>query len=219
MKKEYIYKRFERFWHWSQASLILFLSLTGFEVHDSIHVFGFDKAVQYHRIAAYLLLGLIVFAIFWHFTTGEWKQYIPTLKKLKEQIRYYSVGIFKNEAHPTKKSVLNKMNPLQVITYLSFKVVLIPLVVGTGIFYLLYKHIDENSIIVISNIPLDLIAVWHTFGAFMLITFLIVHIYMTTTGETLTSNIKAMITGYEELEVEEDKKDKKDEKEKTSLVA
>jgi thiosulfate reductase cytochrome b subunit len=111
MKKEYIYKRFERFWHWSQAGLILFLSLTGFEVHDSIHVFGFAKAVLFHRIAAYLLLGLIVFAIFWHFTTGEWKQYIPTVKKLKEQIRYYTLGIFKNEPHPTKKTALNKLNP------------------------------------------------------------------------------------------------------------
>lgn len=217
MKKEYIYKRFERFWHWSQASLILFLSITGFEVHDSIHVFGFDKAVQYHRVAAYLLLGLIVFAMFWHFTTGEWKQYIPTLKKLREQIRYYSIGIFKNEHHPTKKTVLNKLNPLQVITYLSFKVVLIPLVVVTGIFYMFYKHIDANNVIVISDIPLDVIAIWHTFGAFMLITFLIVHIYMTTTGETLTSNIKAMITGYEELEVEEEPK--KEKQKKSSIAA
>jgi thiosulfate reductase cytochrome b subunit len=221
MKKVYIYKGFERFWHWTQAALILFLSITGFEVHDSIHVFGFEKAVQYHRIAAYLLLGLIALAIFWHFTTGEWKQYIPTRKKLKDQIRYYSVGIFKNEAHPTKKTVLNKMNPLQILTYLSFKIILIPLVVGTGIFYMLYKHIDENSIVVISSIPLNLIAVWHTFGAFMLITFLIVHIYMTTTGETLTSNVKAMITGYEELESEENEDEVKQttKKKKASLVA
>lgn len=219
MKKEYIYKRFERFWHWSQAGLILFLSLTGFEVHDSIHVFGFAKAVLFHRIAAYLLLGLIVFAIFWHFTTGEWKQYIPTVKKLKEQIRYYTLGIFKNEPHPTKKTALNKLNPLQVITYLSFKIVIIPMVVGSGILYLLYKQIDVNNVIVIGEIPLNIIAIWHTFGAFMLITFLIVHIYMTTTGATLTSNIKAMITGYEELEAEEEVKENKKEKKKTSLAA
>ena len=30
--------------------------------------------------------------------------------------------------------------------------------------------------------------------------FLVVHVYMTTTGKTPTSNIKAMITGYEELD-------------------
>jgi thiosulfate reductase cytochrome b subunit len=220
MKKEYIYKRFERFWHWSQAGLILFLCLTGFEVHDSIHVFGFGKAVLYHRIAAYLLLGLIVFAIFWHFTTGEWKQYIPTFKKLKDQLHYYTVGIFKNEGHPTKKTALNKLNPLQVLTYLSFKIVLIPLVVISGILYLFYKQIDANNIIVISKIPLDFIAIAHTFGAFLLITFLIVHIYMTTTGHTLTSNIKAMITGYEEMD-EEDEDGAKDKikKRKESIAA
>lgn len=217
MKKQYIYSRFERFWHWSQAALILFLSLTGFEVHDSIHVFGFAKAVLYHRIAAYMLMGLIVFAIFWHFTTGEWRQYIPTFKKLQAQIRYYAVGIFKGEGHPTKKTVLNKLNPLQVLTYLSFKVLLIPLVVITGILYMLNKQIDANSTIIISNIPLKAIAVWHTFGAFLLITFLIIHVYMTTTGESITSNLKAMITGYEELEEEALKVE--EENEEKTLVA
>ena len=63
-----------------------------------------------------------------------------------------------------------------------------------------HKHIDENNIIVISKIKLNSIAVWHTFGAILLVTFLIIHVYMTTTGETLTSNIKAMVTGYEELD-------------------
>ncbi|NJN25349.1 MAG: cytochrome B [Cyclobacteriaceae bacterium] len=220
MKKEYIYKRFERFWHWSQASLIMFLSLTGFEVHDSIHVFGFEKAVMYHRIAAYLLLALIVFAIFWHFTTGEWKQYIPSFKNLKAQIRYYTVGIFNKEGHPTRKTALQKLNPLQVLTYLSFKIVLIPLVVITGVLYMLHKQVDANSMVIIGKIPLDVIAIGHTFGAFMLITFLIVHVYMTTTGRTLTSNIKAMITGYEELEdVDEPETDKKVKKEKDSIAA
>jgi len=207
MRTEYIYKRFERFWHWSQASLIIFLMITGFEVHDSIHVFGYDKAVFFHRIAAYLLIALVVFAMFWHFTTGEWKQYVPTVKKLKDQLKYYSSGIFKNGPHPTKKTALHKLNPLQVLTYLGFKLILIPMVIITGILYMLNKHIDQDSIIVISSIPLSYIAIWHTFGAFLLVTFLIIHVYMTTTGETVTSNLKAMITGYEEFE-EEDQTDK-----------
>jgi thiosulfate reductase cytochrome b subunit len=80
MKKIKIYKLFERVWHWSQSGLILFLAVTGFEVHNSIRIFGFEKAVQFHRVASYLFLILIVFAIFWHFTTDEWRQYVPTLK-------------------------------------------------------------------------------------------------------------------------------------------
>ena len=200
MKKVYIYKGFERFWHWSQASLIIFLAITGFEVHGTINLFGFEKAVQFHRIAAYLLIGLFVFAIFWHLTTGEWKQYTPTFKKLKDQIRYYTVGIFNREPHPTKKTVLSKLNPLQVLVYLGFKIVLVPIVVVSGLLYMYYARIDPNNIVVISKINLSTIAIWHTFGAIMLLAFLIVHVYMTTTGESLTSNIKAMITGYEELE-------------------
>ncbi len=213
MKQVLIYKRFERFWHWSQAALIMFLALTGFEVHGSINVFGFEKAVHYHRFASYGLLLLIAFAIFWHLTTGEWRQYIPTFKNLKVQFQYYISGIFKNEKHPSHKTELSKLNPLQRIVYFGFKIVLIPLVVITGILYLNYKTIDANNIIVISELSLDLIAILHTMGAFLLISFLVVHIYMTTTGSTPTSNIKAMLTGYEEIEEKiENKAEDKNEK-------
>lgn len=199
MKKVYIYKQFERFWHWSQAALIFFLALTGFEVHGSFMIFGFENAVMFHRVASYLLMGLIVFAIFWHFTTDEWRQYIPTTKKLREQILYYTKGIFKGEPHPTEKTALTKMNPLQRFTYLGFKFFLVPLVVFSGILYLYYKTFDENNVIIVSDIELEFIAVAHTVGAFLLLAFVIIHVYMTTTGETPTSNIKAMITGYEDM--------------------
>ena len=199
---------FERFWHWSQATLIMFLALTGFEVHGTISVFGFEQAVRFHRYSAYALLLLIAFAIFWHLTTGEWRQYIPSTKKLKAQINYYISGIFKGEKHPTHRTELSKLNPLQKIVYFVFKVVLIPLVVITGILYLNYKTIDVNNIIVISEIPLDVLAILHSFGAFLLVSIIIVHVYMTTTGDTPTSNIKAMITGYEEIEEKIDKQNK-----------
>jgi len=205
MQKVYIYKQFERFWHWSQAALIIFLAVTGFEVHGSIYVFGFEKAVYFHRVASYLLLGLIAFAIFWHITTGEWKQYIPTTKKLREQVMYYTTGMFKGAPHPTEKNQLSKLNPLQRIIYLSFKIVLIPLVVISGLLYMYHKTFDENNVVVVKNISLENIAVWHTLGAFLLVVFLVVHVYMTTTGEKPTSNIKAMFTGYEEMHDENDK--------------
>lgn len=203
MKKVYIYRKFERFWHWSQAILIFFLALTGFEVHDSISLFGFEKAVEYHRTASWLLLGLIAFSIFWHFTTGEWRQYIPTMSKLQAQIRYYTVGMFRNEPHPTIKSVRKKLNPLQAIVYLGFKLVMAPMVIVSGILYMFYKTFDVNDVIVVGDIPLDVIAAIHTLGAFLLMSFVVVHVYMTTTGHTLTTNIKAMLTGWEELEEEE----------------
>ncbi|WP_075591414.1 cytochrome b/b6 domain-containing protein [Labilibacter marinus] len=202
MAKVYIYKSFERFWHWSQAALIFFLALTGFEIHDSFHLFGFEKAVAFHRTASYLLLALIAFSIFWHFTTGEWRQYIPTFSKLQAQIRYYTVGMFKSEPHPTIKSARKKLNPLQAVVYLGFKLVMAPMVILSGLLYMFYKSFDVNDMIIALNIPLEWIAVIHTLGAFLLMAFVIVHVYMTTTGHTLTTNIKAMITGWEELDDE-----------------
>ena len=120
------YTKLLRFWHWTQAFLILFLALTGFEIHSSFSLMGFESAVYWHNFASWALIVLIIFAIFWHFTTGEWRQYIPTRAFIRDQIRYYITGIFKNAPHPTKKSVYNKFNPLQRIIYLGLKVLVIP---------------------------------------------------------------------------------------------
>ncbi|MCU4165381.1 cytochrome b/b6 domain-containing protein [Carboxylicivirga caseinilyticus] len=219
MRKVYIYRKFERFWHWSQAALIFFLALTGFEVHDSFSLFGFENAVIYHRVASYLLLGLIAFSIFWHFTTGEWKQYIPTISKLKMQIQYYTVGMFKGAPHPTIKSPRKKLNPLQAMVYIGFKLIMAPIVILSGLLFMYYKTFDVNDTIIISSIPLNIIAIVHTLGAFLLLAFIIVHVYMTTTGHTPTSNLKGMITGWELLEEENisvDKQEKNDHDERTT---
>lgn len=202
MYKVLIYKGFERFWHWTQAALIIFLAVTGFEVHGAFDIFGFEKAAEFHRTASWLLIALLIFAIFWHITTGEWRQYIPTTRQLKDQVLYYISGIFKGAPHPTERTSLSKLNPLQRIVYLGFKIVLIPITIISGIFYLLYKTFDQNNLIVIEDYPLEAIAFWHTLGAILLMIFLVVHVYMTTTGATPTSNIKAMITGYEEIDEE-----------------
>jgi len=47
---------------------------------------------------------------------------------------------------------------------------------------------------------IDTTALMHTVGAFAFLAFFIIHVYLTTTGHTVFSNIKAMITGSERLE-------------------
>jgi thiosulfate reductase cytochrome b subunit len=200
MQKEYVYKAFERFWHWTQALLIFFLALTGFEIHGSITFFGFEQAVSFHNIAAIMLLVLIAFAIFWHLTTGEWKQYLPTAHNLRAQIEYYIIGIFRNAPHPTKKTVLSKLNPLQKLVYLALKILVIPIMVISGLLYMFYRYPQRHVIESLNIEGLEKIALLHTAGAFFLLAFIIVHLYLITTGVTVTSNLKAMITGYEELE-------------------
>ncbi|MBS1214013.1 MAG: cytochrome, partial [Proteobacteria bacterium] len=137
-QRVYIFKGFERFWHWSQAGLIIFLMLTGFEIHGTYTLFGFEKAVHLHSTAAWTLVGLWIFAIFWHFTTGEWRHYIPTREKILTMAKYYSSGIFKHEPHPFKPSPVNKHNPLQRLTYLAILTLLSPLIWITGWLYLFY---------------------------------------------------------------------------------
>lgn len=201
-QKVYIYRSFERFWHWMQASIIFFLAATGFEIHGSFSFFGYQNAVEYHNVAAYAFIILIVFAIFWHFTTGEWKQYLPTTKYLKAQINYYLIGIFQNAPHPIKKTVLSKLNPLQKLTYLGLKILVIPTMVISGLLYMFYRYPQKGMIEGLNIDSIAVIALFHTAAAFLLMAFVIVHLYLITTGATIASNLKAMITGYEELEDE-----------------
>jgi thiosulfate reductase cytochrome b subunit len=207
MKKQvYIYKSFERFWHWIQAALIFFLAATGFEIHGSISFFGYQNAVEYHNISAYAFIILIAFAIFWHLATGEWRQYLPTLNNIRAQIDFYLVGIFKNAPHPIKKTVLSKLNPLQRFVYFGLKVLVIPVMMISGLLYMFYRYPQKNGGIGVLNIEsIEPIALLHTFGAYLLIAFIIAHLYLITTGSTATSNLKAIITGYEEIEEEESK--------------
>ena len=196
-EKIYIFKVFERFWHWGQAGLIIFLMITGFEVHGLYGNFGFEKAVNLHTIGAWALIGLWVFAIFWHFTTGEWKQYIPSTKNVLAMANYYLFGIFKNAPHPFRLTQLRKHNPLQRLAYLFILVCVGPLLWITGGLYLFY---DKWAALGLSGLSLEWVATGHTIGAFMMLAFLIAHVYLTTAGHTPTAHIKAMITGWEEVD-------------------
>ena len=196
-QRVYIFKAFERFWHWSQAVLIIFLLLTGFEIHGTYKLFGFEQAVGYHTIAAWSLVGLWVFAVFWHFTTGEWRHYIPTREKVLVMAKFYSSGIFRHEPHPFKPSRRNKHNPLQRLTYLAILTLLSPLIWVTGWLYLFYADWAAWGL---TGLQLEWIAVGHTVGAFLMLAFLISHLYLATTGHKVYSQLKAMITGWEEVE-------------------
>lgn len=207
-KQVYVYKAFERFWHWMQAILIFFLAFSGFEIHGSYTFFGFRDAVKYHNIAAYMLIVLIVFAIFWHFSTGEWRQYVPSFKNIAAQLNYYIFGIFKNAPHPTKKTVLTKLNPLQKLTYFGLKILVIPVIVTSGLLYMLYRYPQRHGIESLNIESLELIAIVHTIAAFLLVSFIITHLYLITTGEKVTTNLKAMLTGFEELDEHNDEENK-----------
>jgi thiosulfate reductase cytochrome b subunit len=197
MSRVMIYKRFERFWHWFQALLIFTLLFTGFEIHGSYSVIGFGEAARLHTLAAWALIILWLFAIFWHITTGEWRQYIPTRDGLFAVIRYYLIGTFTGEPHPYRKTTRAKHNPLQRLAYLFFKLMITPIIWLSGLLYLFY---NDWPAILSGALALETVALVHTAAAFAMLIFIIAHVYMATMGPKLTSLIKPMVTGYEDLE-------------------
>lgn len=204
MARIYIFKRFERFWHWTQAALILAMLLTGFEIHGTYKLFGWEKAASLHTTAAWTLIGLWLFAIFWHFTTGEWKQYIPTTDKIRAVMKYYVIGIFTDAPHPFHATRLSKHNPLQRLAYLLVKLFINPLVWVSGLLYLYYNELGASGIAGLAGLRLGTIALVHTAAAFMMLAFLIGHVYLATTGHTPLAHVRAMITGWENLDDEPD---------------
>ncbi|MDO6460858.1 cytochrome b/b6 domain-containing protein [Granulosicoccaceae sp. 1_MG-2023] len=197
MSSQAMYTRFERLWHWSQAGLIIFLLLTGFEVHGSYTLFGFGKAVALHRLAAWALIGLWILAWFWHLTTGEWKQYIPsTPERILAQTRYYAFGIFQGKPHPFHKDKQHKLNPLQSLTYLSLHVLIGPAIWISGLFYLFSAQWQHSA--TFAWLPLSVVAIVHTAAAFLTLAFLIAHVYLALTmDEKPFASLRAMITGNE----------------------
>lgn len=197
-ERVYLFARFERFWHWAQAALILFMALTGFEIHGLYTLFGFQAAVHLHTTAAWVLIGLWIFAIFWHLTTGEWRQYIPTTKRIVAMIRYYSVGIFNDAPEPYRKTRLRKHNPLQRLVYLALWVLINPAIWISGLLYLFYNSWPSWGLD--AYLDLKIVAFVHAAAAFLIISFLVSHVYLITTGHTVLTQLKAMITGWEEIE-------------------
>lgn len=203
MINTYLYTRYERFWHWFQMVLIGVLLITGFEVNGLYTLFGFQRAVTIHNTVGITWLIAFAFFVFWLFTTGEWKQYIPTTKKMFEVVRYYSFGIFKGEEHPVPKKKHAKHNPLQRLSYLALAALLLPAQMLTGLLYWTYNSWEVWGI----SLSLDFVAVIHLICAFAVLQFIIIHVYMTTTGHSLTAHIRAMITGWEEIKEDEKAED------------
>ncbi|MBI5255911.1 MAG: cytochrome b/b6 domain-containing protein [Burkholderiales bacterium] len=194
MERTYLFTRFERFWHWTQALLIVGMLVTGFEIHGSYRLLGFQQAHTVHTTAVWALIGLWVLAIFWHLTTGEWRQYIPTMQNMDRIVRYYAVGIFRGEPHPFKVTRARKHNPMQAQTYLVVTVLISPLLWITGLAYLFHAELAAAGV----GIALATVAVAHTAGAFLMLAFLIGHVYLGTTGHTPLAHFKTMFTGWDE---------------------
>ncbi len=196
----YMYSAYERFWHWLQALAILLLIVTGLEIHlpQGLPLLDFPLAVRVHNVIGFVVLINALLAALYHLASGEIRQYLPAMNgffgQAIQQARYYLSGIFHGEPHPFEKSPRRKLNPLQQATYLIILNLLLPLQVVTGILIWGMQRWPATSAW-LGGLPA--VAAVHAFGAWLFAAFLLMHVYLTTTGQTPLSNLRAMALGWE----------------------
>jgi thiosulfate reductase cytochrome b subunit len=203
-KRIHLYDAYERIWHWLQAGAILMLLFTGLVIHKP-HFFGmfsFAYVVQVHNVLGFILLINAALALFYTLASGTIKRFFPDpdgfFARSFEQAMFYTRGIFAGEEHPLEKTKQNRLNPLQQITYLAILNILLPAQVVTGF---LIWGMQEWPQLATALGGLPVLAPLHTFLAWAFAAFIVMHIYLTTTGETPLAGIKSMVTGWEDVDI------------------
>lgn len=203
LRTVYMYGIYERLWHWLQTVVIFGLLFTGLIIHkpDRFGIFAFRYMVEAHNVLAAILLANAALSAFYHLASGEIQQFLPRPRGFFDrafaQAKFYVQGIFRGERHPFAKTQQRKLNPLQQVTYFGLLNVLLPLQALTGILMWGAQRWPELT----SSLGgLPFLAPLHTLVAWLLAAFIVMHVYLTTTGHTPAGNIRAMITGWDEVE-------------------
>jgi thiosulfate reductase cytochrome b subunit len=204
-ERQYLFGRYERLWHWTMAISGVVLIATGLAVHagDGVGPIGLATAVALHNAFAVILMVNGILALFYHLTTQAIRNFIPhphgLVERVLEHMSYQARGIFYGESHPPNAPG-HKLNPLQQLTYLALLNVLFPLQFLTGALIWAVGHWPEVAAAVGG---LRIVAPLHNAGAWLFLSFFVLHVYLVTTGRTPGEHVRAMITGYGRLETEE----------------
>jgi thiosulfate reductase cytochrome b subunit len=200
----YMYESYRRFWHWLQTTSIFILLFTGLIIHrpDIFGMFSFRGVVTVHNVIAVILVVNALLSVFYHLATERVREYIPHPYGFFDdaivQAKYYISGIFRHDPHPFEKRPDSRMNPIQKATYFGILNVLLPLQILTGA---LMWGVQKFPAISSWFGGLPILAPFHSLVAWTFATFIVGHVYMTTTGATPLEAMRAMVTGYEEVEV------------------
>ena len=203
-RREYLFTAYERLWHWVMALSVLALMVTGLQIHfpGRINWLGAANAVATHNFFAAVLALNAFLALFYHLATAAIRQFLPdrpgVAAAIRRQTRYYLRDIFKGLPAPFPRSPERKLNVLQQITYLGLLNILFPLQMVTGVMIWL---VGKSPAFAAALGGLHVVAPLHNLGSWMFISFLVAHVYLTTTGHTVLAHVRGMIEGYEEVEV------------------
>lgn len=191
-----------RLWHWTNALLIITLAITGISLHfadPKLPLVEFSLAARIHDIAGIALVAVYTLFVIANIVSGNWWQYVPkppgVLERCWIQTKWYCWGIFKGEPHPYRVSEETNFNALQAISYWVIMYVILPLMLLTGIIFLVPEFAPDRVFGFDGLLP---VAVLHYLTGAAIVMFMIVHIYLGTTGKTATSMFKTMLTGWHE---------------------
>lgn len=191
-----------RLWHWANALLIIILTVTGASLHfadPDLPLVPFATAAKIHDIAGLALAALYGFFVIANIISGNWWQYVPKpggfVERCVRQTRFYCFGIFRGEAHPYPPTKEANFNSLQQIVYWFVMYFFMPLLVLSGLVFLWPDLAPKRVFGMDGLVP---VAVLHYLVGLVIVTFMIAHIYLGTTGVKVTSLFKMMITGWHE---------------------
>lgn len=197
------YTLYERLWHWVQAVCGVVLLVSGFSIaFPELRLsLGFETSVTLHHIAAWTLVINAALALFYNLAGGLIRRYVPRADEIfrlsMHHARYYLLGIFRGEPHPFHKTPERRLLPLQKIAYFLVLNLVLPVLAITGLLKLFADDL-HGLIGVLGGMPV--ISSIHRFAAWLMAAFVVLHVYMTTTGTHWWSSLRTMITGYEEAE-------------------
>ncbi|MBA3033169.1 MAG: cytochrome b/b6 domain-containing protein [Gammaproteobacteria bacterium] len=201
-EREYLISLWIRVWHWINAILILVLTVTGISLHfadPNLPLVEFALSVRLHNIAGVTLIFAYLFFVIANIVSGNWWQFVPKppgiMQRAMAQGRWYVIGIFKGEPHPHTPSKTTHFNTLQSLTYWSVMYLVMPVVIVTGLIYLYPEFAPDQLFGYDGLLP---VALLHYLSAAVILLFMLSHIYLGTTGKTVGSMFKMMITGWHE---------------------
>ena len=201
LHSEPVYPLPVRVFHWVNAGCFVLLLWTGCAIHVSGVAPGLEFAARLHNITGCILAVNFLAFLAFGLISGDIRQYIPSPRglgaRLGLQIRYYLYGMFRGEPKPFETTRASRFNPLQQMTYLVFFVLGMPVLLFSGILLLLPEATTAGIA------PRETLACIHFTLAVLYGLFLVLHLYLTTTGATPFSLIRGMFTGRHESRVKE----------------
>jgi thiosulfate reductase cytochrome b subunit len=207
MQRIYVNPLPVRIWHWTNAACFLALIATGVQIRylDLFDFMSFRSAVVVHNWVGFVLIGnFFVWLAFYLFSSRN-MSYHPEFNIFKlaresfAQMKYYGWGIFRGEPSPHHIDPYRKFNALQKTLYQMLMFFLLPLQFFTGV---LLWDVKRFSGMVDMLGGVRVVDTVHVLVFIFFVFFIFIHPYLATLGHTPTAHIKAMLTGYEDVEEE-----------------